>query len=80
MEIIYYIANVVTLLVMLVGAFGIMKPHLFSRPLKRFATRKWIFAGTFVLLLLLFTTIGATTPQHIKDERAKKQQNNRLQQ
>lgn len=66
MEALYYLSILSIIGVLTVGTVGVINPKVLQKPLKKFATRKYIVLGSVALFFLLSGVVGASEPASLK--------------
>lgn len=74
MEVIYNLSGVLVFAVIVCGIVGAIRPAIFRKVLKQFATRKFIIIGAVVLFFTFGSILSVTEPARVKQERLDREQ------
>lgn len=73
MEAIYTLSSFMVVGIFIAGIVGLIRPSLFTKLLRKFATRKYILLGSVALFFAFTGIASATEPAHLKLARQEKQ-------
>lgn len=73
MEFLYTLLSFMIIAVIIVGVIGLIKPSLYKKYLRKFASRKYIVLGTLALVIILAIGVTVFEPASVKQARLDKE-------